>query len=464
MKNKIQKQSITSLKNTLKHMVPAVFTAIIATGLGFIALFTSPVPMIKDFGKMLTIGIGISFVVGLFILIPILFTRDRFFPKEGGKINKKHGKAKSDVILEKITKKVVSLKWLVIILAIITSGIGIWGDLNTGVETDVETFMPQNNQELKDIHKLRDILGTTDQVSIMYSGKNVLEDNTIKWTDTMTESLKNEFPNVVVDTKSITSVLKQTNNGELPENSVEIINNMPKDQLKLFINEGKTKGVITVGIKHLEASELKSFISNLESFVTQNQADSVSTTVTGKSVLDVEMVSSLTTGRHKMTLIGIGLVFLGLLVIYRHPVKAFIPLLPILFIIGWSGGIMYLFDIHYTPLTATLGALIIGIGTEFTILIMERFYEEREKGLSSYESIIMANKKIGKSVFASGMSVIGGFSALLVSDFVILSNFGMMTLLNVFFALISTIIVMPAILIILDKFIKVKIPMETQGI
>ncbi|HJV16895.1 MAG TPA: MMPL family transporter, partial [Bacillales bacterium] len=116
------------------------------------------------------------------------------------------------------------------------------------------------------------------------------------------------------------------------------------------------------------------------------------------------------------------------------------------------------------PLTATLGALIIGIGTEFTILIMERFYEERKKGLSSYDSIIMANKKIGKSVFASGMSVIGGFSALLVSDFVILSNFGMMTLLNVFFALISTIIVMPAILIILDKFIKVKVPKEMQGI
>lgn len=464
MKNKIQQQSIASLKNTIRHMVPAVFTAIIATGLGFIALFTSPVPMIKDFGKMLTIGIVISFIVGLFILIPILFTRDHFFAKDNNKAIKRNGMGKSDILFENITKKIVSLKWLVIILAIVTAGIGIWGDLNAGVETDVETFMPQNNQELKDIHKLRDIIGTTDQVSIMYSSNNVLEDKTINWTNEMTESLKREFPDVVVDTKSITSVLKQTNEGNLPGNPGEKVKDIPEDQLKLFINEGKTKGVITVGIKHLEASELKSFISNLESFVTQSQADTVSTTVTGKSVLDVEMVSSLTTGRHKMTLIGIGLVFLGLLLIYRHPVKAFIPLLPILFIIGWSGGIMYLFDIRYTPLTATLGALIIGIGTEFTILIMERFYEEREKGLSSYESIIMANKKIGKSVFASGMSVIGGFSALLVSDFVILSNFGMMTLLNVFFALISTIIVMPAILIILDKFIKVKTSVEMKGV
>ncbi|HJV16683.1 MAG TPA: hypothetical protein VJ546_04745, partial [Bacillales bacterium] len=295
----MKNQSIISLKNTIRHMVPAVFTAIIATGLGFIALFTSPVPMIKDFGKMLTIGIAISFIVGLFILIPILFTRDHFFANEIKKGNKKNKTEKSDVIFEKITKKVVSLKWLVIILAIVTAGIGIWGDMNAGVETDVETFMPQNNQELKDIHKLRDLLGTTDQVSIMYSSNDVLGDQTLKWTDEMTESLKKEFPDVVVDTKSVTSVLKQTNNQNLPENPREIITSMPEDQSKLFINEGKTKGVITVGIKHLEASELKSFINKLETYVTKNQEDAVSTTITGKSVVDVEMVSSLTTGRHK---------------------------------------------------------------------------------------------------------------------------------------------------------------------
>ncbi|MCM3665040.1 MMPL family transporter [Mesobacillus subterraneus] len=460
-KNNKQK-SILSLKQTVKHIVPAVMTAIIATGLGFMALFTSPVPMIQDFGKMLTLGIVISFFAGLFILIPILFTRDHFFAKESKKGVKTGESSKSERFLEGLTKKVISLKWLVILLALSTAVFGIWGDLKAGVETDVETFMPQDTQELKDIHKLRDILGTTDQVTIMYSTDNVLDKETINWTGRMTESITNEFPEVVVETKSIASVLEQTNDGKIPEDPEGIVNDLPEDQVKLLVNEGGTKGVITVGIKHLEASALKEFIGNLESYVEAEEQNGIDTTVTGKSVLDVEMVSSLTSGRHEMTLLGIGLVFIGLLAIYRHPVKAFIPLLPILFIVGWSGGIMYLFDISYTPLTATLGALIIGIGTEFTILIMERFYEERKKGFSGVEAILIANKKIGKAVLASGLSVIGGFSALLVSDFVILSNFGMMTLINVFFSLISTIIVMPAILVLLDRLVKTKTKAERE--
>jgi uncharacterized protein len=456
MKKDYEQKSMISLKKTVKHMVPAVLTAIIATGLGFLALFTSPVPMIQDFGKMLTLGILISFFVGIFILIPILFTRDHYFTKERKEGNKLSAPLKSERFLEGLTKKVISFKWLVILLALVTAVFGIWGDLNANVETDVETFMPQDTQELKDIHKLRDVLGTTDQVSIMYSSDDVLDQETIQWTDSMTESIVDEFPDVVVETKSIASVLEQTNGGKLPEDPSAAAAGLPEDQAKLLINDDKTKGVITVGIKHLEANELKEFINKLEGYVAENEPEGMETTVTGKAVLDVEMVTSLTSGRHEMTLLGIGLVFIGLLAIYRHPVKAFIPLLPILFIVGWSGGIMYWFDISYTPLTATLGALIIGIGTEFTILIMERFYEERKKGFTSFESIVIANKKIGKAILASGLSVIGGFSALLVSDFVILSNFGMMTLINVFFSLISTIIVMPAILILLDRLVKTK--------
>src|SRR5690625_1217076 len=101
-----------------------------------------------------------------------------------------------------------------------------------------------------------------------------------------------------------------------------------------------------------------------------------------------------------MTLIGMGLVFLSLLLIYRHPVKAFIPLLPIIMIVGWSGLAMYLLDMDYTPLTATLGALIIGIGTEFTVLVMERFYEERENGKDRDFAIQITIIKLGIAIFS----------------------------------------------------------------
>lgn len=457
-KNKAKK----SLYKTVKTMVPAIFTAMTATVLGFIALSTSPVPMIQDFGKMLTVGMIISFLLALFFLLPILFTRDYFFtPKAKDKINKPKKSKRMVVInrfLEWLTEKTIAFRWVIIIIAFVAATFGIMVDLDADVETDVETFMPQDSQELADIHKLRDILGTTDQVSLVYQGEDVLNDDSFVWVDKMSESLPEEFPDVVVETKSITGILKKVNDNELLSGSDirEQVEDMPEGQSKLFISEDHSKGVITVGIKHLEATDLEGFLDDLNLYLNENKLDSLDTTITGKSVLDVEMIDGLAGGRYQMTMLGAAFVFLGLLLLYRHPVKAFIPLLPILLIVGWSGLMMHFLGLSYTPLTATLGALIIGIGTEFTILIMERYFEEREKGNAKVKAMTITNTTIGKAIFATALANIGGFSALVASDFVILSDFGLMTLINISLALFSTIIVLPSILIVLDRYVKIK--------
>src|SRR5699024_4905887 len=146
-----------SLYSTIKKMVPAIFTAMTATVLGFIALSTSPVPMIQDFGKMLTVGMIISFLLALFFLLPILFARDHFFtPKIKSKINKSKKSKRVIVIdcfLEGLTKKTLDFRWIIIIVAFAAATFGIFVDLDANVETDVETFMPQDSQELADIHK-----------------------------------------------------------------------------------------------------------------------------------------------------------------------------------------------------------------------------------------------------------------------------------------------------------------------
>ncbi|MHA6252741.1 efflux RND transporter permease subunit [Oceanobacillus sp. CAU 1775] len=467
MKNK---RSIDRTQNsvfqTITKMAPAVLTALFATALGFLALNTSPVPMIQHFGKMLTIGMVVSFFIALFLLIPILYTRDHFFNSDEHS-QRKNGKPKSSTLehgFAWITKKVMALRWFIVIFTIILAMVGVWVDLDAEAETDIETFMPQDTQELADIHRLREIIGTTDQLSLVYEGDNLLSKQSVDWVHQMTESLREQFPNVVVKTNSLTSVMQEVNDGEISYGSDldDFLQELPVNQRKLLINEDESKGVITVGIKHLEAGDLKDFIIELERYIHKHEINDLDTTITGKSIIDVEMVSALTTGRYKMTLLGMGLVFLGLLLIYRHPVKALIPLLPILLIVGWSGGLMYLMDVKYTPLTATLGALIIGVGTEFTILVMERFYEERKKGKSREEAMVIASRKIGTAIFASALTTIGGFSALLASDFIILNNFGMMTLINVSLALFSTIVVMPAILVLCDRLVKTKIKDDQQ--
>ena len=107
---------------------------------------------------------------------------------------------------------------------------------------------------------------------------------------------------------------------------------------------------------------------------------------------------------------------------------------------------MYLLGFDYTPLTSTIGALIIGIGTEFTILILMRYYEFKKESNDHEASIVNAVGLMSKPIIVSAITTIGGFSALVFSDFQILSNFGIMTLINISLALISSIVVLPALL------------------
>ncbi|MDD2580260.1 MAG: MMPL family transporter, partial [Eubacteriales bacterium] len=172
--------------------------------------------------------------------------------------------------------------------------------------------------------------------------------------------------------------------------------------------------------------------------------------LTGKSMLDVEMVGGLTEGRVRMTLIGIALVLAALLLLYRHPIKALLPIIPVMMIIGISSAIMYALDVDWTPITATLGALVLGMGTEMTIMMMERYLEDRQNGKSKIDAIQQSVAKIGKAILASGLTTIGGFSVLLFSSFAILQDFGLMTMVNISLALISTFVVLPPLLYIFD--------------
>jgi hypothetical protein len=178
----------------------------------------------------------------------------------------------------------------------------------------------------------------------------------------------------------------------------------------------------------------------------------VSVTVTGDIVVMTEMIKALTSGRIMMTFIGLLMVFGGLFIIYRDWLKAFVPVATMFVVIGWAGGVMYFTDVPYTPMTATLGALILGVGSEYAVLMMERYFEEKDKGTAPYEAMVTASGKIGKAIIASGLTTLFGFSALIASPFGLNSNFGLVTVIDVALALFATFAVFPPLMVYLDKW------------
>jgi predicted RND superfamily exporter protein len=116
---------------------------------------------------------------------------------------------------------------------------------------------------------------------------------------------------------------------------------------------------------------------------------------------------------------------------------------------------MYLAGIKYNPLTVCLGAMIMGMGVEYTILYMMRYYEERGKGEMPATAMTTAMTKVGRAITASGVTTIGGFAALLAAGgFILVRDFGFVTMLAVLFGLVSALVVHPPMVVLVDSWLE----------
>ena len=441
-----------SVKETTEKIGKAVAIAVFATILGFISLYASPVPMIQDFGKMLTIGVIISFLGSIFLLFPILHIGSQNEkPKKMTKVEDKLNNAGvMDKFLASTTRLMIKLTVPVLLLFVLVAGAGFAVDQYIAVETDIEKFMPQDLQALTDIHTIRAAVGTTDQIVVYITTDNVLKESNLTWIKNSSESILNKYSESVVSIKSIDSLIQLITDGkDTPYTDVlTMLNDLPDTQRSMFVSVDHKETVLLINTKHLSTQAYKDLISNLKLDLSNT---TMKLEVTGKSVLDVEMVNGLTSGRINMTLLGLGLVFMALLFIYRNLIKAILPIIPVILIIGISSGVMYLTGIKFTPITATLGALVLGMGTEMTVMLMERYVEERHAGLAKIEAMVVSVTMIGKAIVASGLTTVGGFAVLLFSNFMILKDFGFMTVINISLALLSTFIILPPLIVLVDK-------------
>ena len=98
-------------------------------------------------------------------------------------------------------------------------------------------------------------------------------------------------------------------------------------------------------------------------------------------------------------------------------------------------------------MSATLGALVIAIATEFSVLLAARYEEERDPGVPVGEALRRAYSRTGMAVLASGITAIAGFAALIATDIRMLRDFGIVTVLDLGVALVGVLLVLPAALV-----------------
>jgi len=460
----------TAAIDTVAHTAPAVLIALIITGAGFFSLFSSSVPMIQDFGLLCLIGIVMCYISSLFVGVTVLYQMERGRTDRNCRNGDKRKEKKSPIgpMVVKLAAFVLNRWQVVLAAAVVLSVVGLYADTKVPIETDMMEFIPQDLPPLSQFRHMHNIFGGEDQLNIIVQG-DVTDPETLRWMD--------EFGDYVVESRdkvygatSLATVVKGYNSGVIPEEESEVeavLDSVPEQVKYQYIDGHDTAQIILdigeafdnlgqVGVERLQ----KEVDKDLTWF---EPPPGISVIQTGETTVMNSVIGALTTGRMQMTLLGLVLIFFILLLVYRDPVKAILPVLPMFIVIGWMGGVMYISGMKYNPMTATLGALILGVGSEYAILTMERFYEEKGKTEDVMEALFTATGSIGAAIVASGLTTVFGFSALIASPFPMTSSFGTITVLSVIFALFATFTVFPVLLIRLEYWRKNKAVVKARA-
>ena len=157
--------------------------------------------------------------------------------------------------------------------------------------------------------------------------------------------------------------------------------------------------------------------------------------------------------RRLVTLLaGLAAVALVLLSAFRGDLRrALVPLVPIALATGWSALVLFALRIPLNPMSVTLGALVIAISTEFSVLLSERHRQELLAGHDTIEALRRSYRRTGAAVAASGATAIFGFGVLALSDIRMLRDFGLVTLVDLTVSLLGVLAALPAVLVLAER-------------
>ncbi len=460
---------------TVTRTGPAVLYAMLATSIGFLAMFISPVPMIRSFGLVSIIGVMTCYSVSL-IGMPTLAVLLNYKPKaqqpevcyavgEGacdylpeeippgkstGSI--KHPWSYGEFLTEtsvKIARNPIPLLLVVGLIAII----GFQLDAVIPIESNENSFVPSDMPAKISMDTVARVIGSTDTATIYVEGQSVTDLDTIKWMRQF-QDYELAHHSELTSANSIVTYILAYNDGSMPGTQSqlnEVMSRIPESVKKPYLS-GSMNGVIEFGTIKLESKPQESLKEQMINDIAFLEPPiGITVTPTGRFDLFTTLMHDMGSSKDSMTYLGFMLIFLYLLLVYRH-LHAVSPLVPIIFIVGWNAVAMYALGIAYNPLTATLGSMTIGVAAEYTILVMERYAEEEERLHDSLAAIQESVRRIGTAITVSGLATFFGFSALCLASFPIISNFGITTLIAVGFSLMGAIFIIPAILSVIGQF------------
>jgi hypothetical protein len=359
----------------------------------------------------------------------------------------------------------------------------------TGVETDIRDLAPPNLKALDDLNELEKETGISGDVNVTIKAKDPTDPAVISWAEGFQQRVlaRHGFSGAaascanaqICPALSLTDFFGgSTSSSSGAATSTQSVGDVHAlvQALPCFISQivishqgecspsggtqiGDTADV-AFGIRVQPLSDQQDLINDIRAQINPPGGPSppAGTTVqlAGLPVLAAEANTDLSHSRWWLPLAGLLAVGVVLAAIYRSVRRAIVPLIPVLMATGWSGLVVAALGVALNPMSATLGALVIAIATEFSVILSARYVGERRAGLSVGEALRRTYLRTGAAVLASGVTAIAGFAVLaiaglpllddigLISVAPVLRDFGLVTVVDLLVALAGVMLVLPA--------------------
>ena len=459
-----------------KMFWPVLYT-VLTTICAFLSLIFSGIKPIIDFGWMMTLGLLVSLSV-TFTLLPVILN----LLKKSSSNYKADGKSKITSFLSLVAQQKTKT---IFFSAAIVIFISIAGILKLEVENSFINYFDKDTEIYKGMKLIDDKLGGTTPLSVIVKfpkkSQTADEDDEFdSWDDEDQDDSKYWFTRNKID--KITEIHDYLDNLEgvgkvISFASIVRVAEDLNDGKKL---EGLEMGVLYTKIPHSIKKEvidpyisIKNDEARINLRIVDSQENLRRNELIKKINYDIEntlgfskdefklagvliLFNNLLQSLFKSQILTLGVVMAGITLMFfirfRNINVSLIGVVPNFMAAFLILGIIGLLEIPLDMMTITIAAITIGIAVDNSIHYIYRFKEEFKKIGNYNKTLEKCHDTVGVAILNTSITIIFGFSILVLSNFIPTIYFGVFTGIAMFLAMISVLTLLPKLILIVKPF------------
>ncbi len=446
-----------SIFNSLKK---PIFLAGITTLAGILSLLSHRMIPARQLGILAGAGIVFALALSLFFIPAILSLLKQTTIRKNILNN---GKDRLGQFLVRLGQFVTNKpKQILAVSLMFTVVIGL-GLLFLKVDTNIERFFPKHHPVREGAEIINKNFGGTQSIAILVEG-DIKDPELLKKMDHYEMVLKS-IPGVG-SVASITDVVKEISKAMNDKrdpwyDTIPGSRNAVAQYFELYSMSGDPDDFdqlvdfdyqhaqILVTLNNVSNQSVKKVIKKAKE-ITKGDPDVK--LVGGYAYVTSELADLVVKGQLISLIVAIFVIGLLVVLIFRSPAAGLISTIPLSLAVVILFGLMGWLGIRLDIATALLSSMMIGIGVDYTIHFLWRFREEKQKGLNSRSAIRKTLRTTGRGILFNALSVIIGFSVLLISSFPPIRFFGFLVIISITACLAGAFIIIPSILMIREPF------------